>query len=92
LFKPTDDSVQKIMLGYWTHFAKYGNPNGPNLPNWASYHASTDCYIELKATPAPLLCGLRTDSGDLWDATINYIPCSLSTSSQKPFSGNEVYT
>jgi len=88
LFKPADDSVQKIMLGYWTNFAKYGNPNGPNLPNWASYHASTDCYIELKATPAPSHCGLRTDRCDLWDAAINYIPCSLSTSSQKPFSGN----
>ncbi len=32
-----DLSMARTMSGYWTNFAKTGNPNGANLPNWASY-------------------------------------------------------
>lgn len=75
LFKPQDDSVQNAMLDYWVNFAKTGDPNGAGLVNWPQSQASTDCYLEIKATPNGTLCGLRTVQSDLWDDAINYTAC-----------------
>ncbi len=32
-----DEELAEIMQGYWTNFAKTGNPNGENLPNWSEF-------------------------------------------------------
>ncbi len=34
---PTDREVSRVVQGYWTNFARTGNPNGPNLPTWPTY-------------------------------------------------------
>jgi len=75
LFKPQDDSVQKVMLGYWVNFANTGNPNGSNLVAWPQYTATTDPYLEIKATPNGSQAGLRTAQTDLWDNSIGFVPC-----------------
>jgi len=31
-----DKSIAAMMEGYWTNFAKTGNPNGAGLPQWDS--------------------------------------------------------
>jgi para-nitrobenzyl esterase len=80
LFKPADDSVQVNMLNYWVNFAKTGNPNGTDLVAWPQYNASTDCYLEIKATPNGSQCGLRTAQSDLWDEVVNFVPCTSSLS------------
>ncbi len=80
LFKPADDSVQVNMLNYWVNFAKTGNPNGTDLVAWPQYNASTDCYLEIKATPNGSQCGLRTAQSDLWDDVVNFVPCTSSLS------------
>jgi len=77
-FKPSDDSVQTVMLDYWTNFAKTGNPNGGNLVAWPQYEAANDCYLEIKATPNNTQCGLRTDKCDLWDQMILFSGCTSS--------------
>jgi len=33
-----DIKLTELMTSYWTNFAKYGNPNAENLPNWPLYN------------------------------------------------------
>ncbi|MCS6979350.1 MAG: carboxylesterase family protein [Flavobacteriales bacterium] len=76
LFNPADDSVQQVMLQYWTHFARTGNPNKPGLVDWPVYQSPQDCYLEIKALPNGLQCGLRTAECDFWDAVTLYTGCT----------------
>jgi para-nitrobenzyl esterase len=42
------------MQGYWTNFAKHGNPNGAGLPAWPAYTTATDQAQSLtEPAPAP---------------------------------------
>lgn len=34
-FPPAADDLANRMMGYWTNFARTGNPNGKGLPEWA---------------------------------------------------------
>lgn len=78
LFKPEDDSVQTAILSYWTQFAYTGNPNTTGLPQWPVYESTTDCYLEIKATPDGSKCGVRTQKCDIWDAVVGFTGCSSS--------------
>ncbi|MGR4864306.1 carboxylesterase/lipase family protein [Caulobacter sp. LARHSG274] len=35
-----DRRLAARMVGYWTNFAKYGDPNGPDLPGWKPFDGS----------------------------------------------------
>jgi para-nitrobenzyl esterase len=35
--RPEDRRLSEQMMGYWTNFAKTGDPNGPGLPVWPRY-------------------------------------------------------
>ncbi|MBL0339889.1 MAG: carboxylesterase family protein [Bacteroidetes bacterium] len=76
LFSAQDDSVQNNMLQYWVTFANSGDPNGSGLTTWPQYQSNSDCYLEIKASPDGSQCGIRTAESDLWDAAINFIPCT----------------
>ncbi|NVO02046.1 MAG: carboxylesterase family protein [Bacteroidetes bacterium] len=78
LFSAQDDSVQFAMMKYWSNFANTGNPNGIGLVNWPQYQSSTDCYLEIKATPNGSQCGLRTAKSDFWDDVAGFVPCASS--------------
>jgi para-nitrobenzyl esterase len=73
-FKAQDDSVQNVMLDYWVNFANTGNPNGAGLVSWPEYQASTDDYLEIKATPIGNK-ELRGAQSDLWDKAIGFESC-----------------
>ncbi|XP_062586567.1 carboxylesterase 1C-like [Saccostrea cucullata] len=42
------DEVKKLsdyVVKYWTNFAKFGNPNGENVPEWPAYDVNTKRYV-----------------------------------------------
>ncbi|UWX53888.1 carboxylesterase family protein [Maribacter litopenaei] len=36
-WNPEERTLEDQMSGYWVNFAKSGNPNGENLPQWEPY-------------------------------------------------------
>lgn len=44
-----DHALSETIADYWVNFARSGNPNGPGLPQWPTYNASTDTVQILDA-------------------------------------------
>jgi para-nitrobenzyl esterase len=44
-----DKEVANLMHQYWINFAKNGNPNGGQLPNWPAYHPSKNELLEIQS-------------------------------------------
>ena len=42
-----DIALSDAMMGYWTRFAKTGDPNGNGLLKWPSYETQSDMYMDL---------------------------------------------
>jgi len=42
-----DRSLEAQMVGYWTNFAKTGNPNGVGLPSWPTFNGKNDSVMRL---------------------------------------------
>jgi para-nitrobenzyl esterase len=47
--RPEDRTLSDQMMGYWTNFAKTGDPNGAGLPVWPKYDKD-DSLIHLDST------------------------------------------
>jgi para-nitrobenzyl esterase len=47
----SDLDISETMGIYWTNFAKYGNPNGENVPKWPSFSDATPVVMYLGPTP-----------------------------------------
>lgn len=50
---PSQASLSNDMIHYWTAFAKSGNPNGRNTPEWAPYAPETNSGVLILELPAP---------------------------------------
>ena len=65
-FQPIDFALGEAIQSYWTNFAKTGNPNGPNLPDWPAFDLKTQTAMEFtqegkaiaRAHSRPALCDL----------------------------------
>lgn len=42
-----DQKLSAIMVNYWTQFAKMGNPNGNNLPEWEAFDSNNPKWMVL---------------------------------------------
>ncbi len=48
-YGPADAALSEQMQGYWTNFAKTGDPNGAGLPNWPAYRGSSPALMHFTA-------------------------------------------
>jgi para-nitrobenzyl esterase len=61
-----DKQVSEAMQQYWTNFAKGGDPNGSQLPEWPKFDTSSRAYIQFTdGGPMPKE-GLRRPYCDLF--------------------------
>jgi para-nitrobenzyl esterase len=58
--------LAEAFQGYWTRFARTGDPNGGGAPAWPVYDAATDSYLRLDTTQAADT-GVATTSCNFWD-------------------------
>ena len=54
------------MSGYWTNFAKSGDPNGEGLPEWPAYGTEAEEVLDISAAPT-VITGLRKEKLDAMD-------------------------
>lgn len=75
-----DKKLVEIMTGYWTQFAKTGDPNGPGLPPWPVYDPKADLVLEIgreiKLRPTP-----HADRFAVFERSLNSRLASISRSS-----------
>jgi para-nitrobenzyl esterase len=45
-FSPAEEALSAAMTGYWTNFAKTGDPNGDGLPAWPQFTAADRRTLE----------------------------------------------
>ena len=53
-YNDSDVALSKTMLSYWTNFAKTGNPNGENLPEWNLFDKDENKIMELGSNVGPI--------------------------------------
>jgi para-nitrobenzyl esterase len=51
---PRDRGLSEQMMSYWVNFAKSGDPNGPGLPRWPTYHEAPGMVMELGEDVGPV--------------------------------------
>ena len=59
-------TLSDAMLGYWSRFAKAGDPNGGDIP-WPKYDMAGDASLTL-ASPITATTGLKMQKCDFWDS------------------------
>jgi len=62
-----DRAFSEQMIGYWTRFARTGDPNGDDAVAWPARSAATEAYLEL-ATPFQARTGLHATTCDAIEA------------------------
>ncbi len=65
-YDSTDTAVSDQMEGYWTNFAKTGDPNGGSLPKWPKFDPAARGYIDFTAAGPVAREGLRRAACDMF--------------------------
>ena len=51
---PEEKELAKVMNTYWANFAKTGNPNGKDLPNWPLYDTQNEKILDIELNGKPV--------------------------------------
>jgi para-nitrobenzyl esterase len=62
---PDDGILGETMRGYWTRFARSGDPNGRGVLRWPRYKDSSDQRLDLDVEPS-VLTGFRRRECEFW--------------------------
>jgi para-nitrobenzyl esterase len=71
-YDQSDIRLSGDMIGYWTRFAKTGDPNGEGATAWPRYETATDRNIEL-GKEITIKEGLDAQACDLADRFYGYV-------------------
>ncbi len=63
-----DREVASLLAGYWTNFAKTGDPNGEGLPEWPRYDREGDWTLVVGSTATTVESAVRKPKLDALDA------------------------
>ncbi|MDA7874221.1 carboxylesterase family protein [Rhodopirellula sp.] len=66
-----DRAIASAMIGYWTQFARSGDPNAEGMVTWPPYDQQTDQHLEI-GDELKSGHGLRAEACDLMDRVINF--------------------
>jgi para-nitrobenzyl esterase len=75
-----DHALSGTMIDYWASFARDGNPNGPNRPEWPAYHEFGDSKMLVVTDSGPVV---RTDDAPPLQTLIQQHPKGLFADSPK---------
>ena len=67
LWTDLDRKISGMMMAYWTDFAKTGNPNGTNLPQWTPSDPEHDMVMGFGDTIG-IRAGISKPALDFWDS------------------------
>ncbi|MGH9561042.1 MAG: carboxylesterase family protein, partial [Terracidiphilus sp.] len=69
VWRPEDRKLSEEMMSYWTNFAKTGDPNGSNLPEWPRYDKTDEVlHLDSDTHAAPDTTRAR------YDFLLKYLP------------------
>lgn len=51
---PEEKELANVMNTYWANFAKTGNPNGKDLPNWPLYDTQNEKILDIELNGKPV--------------------------------------
>ncbi|MBN1653180.1 MAG: carboxylesterase family protein [Deltaproteobacteria bacterium] len=63
---PEEQVVSSALKDYWTQFAKTGNPNGGELPQWPRFETESESYMNIGFS-IEAGSGFLRDECDFWD-------------------------
>lgn len=72
-FTPKDHALSRLMIAYWTNFARFSDPNGSQLPRWPRWRQSNPAYVRFsESLPGDVVVGqgLRRDYCRLLEAKV----------------------
>jgi len=60
-FTPGQQQLSAAMVGYWAQFARTGDPNSADAPNWPQYGAASDLFQSLRPPTPATSAGFSAD-------------------------------